>query len=269
MITLKNGQHCQYVDCQDRAFLYGDGFFTTVKLQHGKLRLWQRHIERLIECAEQLSFDLDIMQLEQQVQQFLGRHIDASGVFKIIVSRGEGSRGYLPPAQGADVYIQFFEQPLFNTQGAQNLPIDSGVLQLTLGLVMPALAGLKTLNRLEQVLLRQELAATPWQEALVSDVQGNLIEGVYSNCFLYIDKNWHTPLLDQAGIAGVMRAEILAQMQAQDIPCIVANVPKLAIDQIEAMFFCNALTGIVPVKTLLGRPLDLGPVQQLMARLKL
>lgn len=267
MITIKNGNYCQHIDCQDRAFLYGDGFFTTVKLAEGQLCLWQRHIERLIQCAGQLGFNLDIEMLEQQVDHFLKDHNSSSGTVKIIISRGLGERGYLPPEQGADIYIQFFpaEKPLAAVKGAE--PIASGLLQLTLGHVMPAIAGLKTLNRMEQVLLRQELATTAWPEALVSDIQGNLIEGVYSNCFFYMDDKWYTPLLDQAGIAGVMRAEILAQMQAADIPHVVTHIPKTAVDQIEALFFCNALTGIVPAKSIDQRALNLAPIEQLKQQL--
>lgn len=268
MINIKNGNYCQHIDCQDRAFLYGDGFFTTVRLQQGQLCLWQRHIERLIQCADQLGFNLDIALLEQQVQDFLQQQDSSSGIIKIIVSRGSGERGYLPPEQSADIYIQFFpaEKPARSTEDAP--PIESGLLQLTLGHVMPAIAGLKTLNRMEQVLLRQELAATKWPEALVSDIQGNLIEGVYSNCFFYMDNKWYTPLLDQAGIAGVMRAEILAQMLAEQIPHLITHIPKTVINQVEALFFCNALTGIVAVKSLHGRPLNTRPVEQLKQQLR-
>ena len=268
MISIKNGNYCQHIDCQDRAFLYGDGFFTTIRLENGKLCLWQRHIERLIQCADQLGFNLDIELMDQQVQAFLHDHNSAFGTVKIIVSRGLGERGYLPPEQSADAYIQFFpvENPQIMAERAQ--PIESGLLQLTLGHVMPAIAGLKTLNRMEQVLLRQELAATAWPEALVSDIQGNLIEGVYSNCFLYLNDKWHTPLLDQAGIAGVMRAEILAQMLDEDIPHLITHIPKTVVDQIESLFFCNALSGIVPVKSLHGRSLNLQPVAQLQQQLK-
>ena len=278
MISIKNGKPCHLVDTQDRAFLYGDGFFTTVKITLGEPHLWQRHIDRLIDCAEKLAFDVDIEEVEQQLFSFLAKHAELSGAIKIIISRGVGSRGYMPPEQKADVHLQVFprqELPLIddvklasaNIGSAKNLrkaPIHSGLMQLTLGHTMPALVGLKTLNRLEQVLLRHELANTPWDEGLVADMQGNLVEGVSSNCFFYINKKWFTPILDQAGITGVMRAEILDKMLENDIAHSVVNVPKAAIDQIEAMFYCNALTGIVPVKSLANRKLSLEPVQRII-----
>lgn len=273
MISIKNGELCYLIDSQDRAFLYGDGFFTTIKVIQGQAHLWQRHIERLIQCAEQLTFDIDVENIERQVRSFLSQNTELSCALKIIISRGVGQRGYMPPDQKADVYLQIFpsapQQQLLDRIIEIKEPIDSGLLQLALGHTMPALVGLKTLNRLEQVLLKQELANTTWPEAMVTDILGNIVEGVSSNCFFYMHEKWYTPLIDQAGITGVMRAEILDKMFEQDIPFSITNIPKTAIEHIEAMFFCNALTGVVPVKNLLGRPLDVAPVHQLVSQLRL
>ena len=283
MISIKNGRPSHLVDTQDRAFLYGDGFFTTVRITQGEPHLWQRHIDRLIDCAEKLAFDVDIEEVEQQLFSFLAEHPDLSGAIKIIISRGIGERGYMPPEQKSDVHLHVFPRHsaalpddikssgllVGGIKNARKTPVHSGLMQLTLGHTMPALVGLKTLNRLEQVLLRHELANTPWGEGLVADMQGNLVEGVSSNCFFYINKKWFTPILDQAGIVGIMRAEILDRMLENDIPHSIVNVPKAAIDQIEAMFYCNALTGIVPVKSLANRRLALGPVQQLIDQFEL
>lgn len=267
MISIKNGQNCTSIDCQDRGFLYGDGCFTTVRVQQGQALLWERHLERLRQCAQQLTLQIDFNGLARQVAQLLDHQSTQNGTLKIIVSRGTGQRGYLPPAQAADVYLQFFPSTI--TERQPDRAIESGVLPLMMGHVMPMLAGLKTLNRLEQVMLRQALANTEWPEALVADSQGNLIEGVSSNCFFYMQQTWYTPILDQAGIAGVMRAEILARLSQHNIPHLITPIPKTAVDHIEAMFFCNALTGIVPVKILEGRTLKLDPITALQRQLRL
>ena len=269
MLITKNGEPCQSIDCHDRAFLYGDGFFTTIRIQQGKPVLWQRHLQRLQNCAQQLFFNVDFSQLVQDVQRTLDSYLntsDGNAVLKIIVSRGVGQRGYLAPQQAADIYFQVLPY-VINDEHVRG--IDSGLLPLSIGHVMPQLAGLKTLNRLEQVVLRQALAATPWQEALVCDLSGNVIEGVYSNCFMQLDGEWHTPLLDQAGIAGVMRAEILARMQDTGIAPHILPIPRAAIERIDALFFCNALTGIVPVRQLHDRLLNVQIVRELQQQLLL
>lgn len=269
MLITKNGEPCQSIDCHDRAFLYGDGFFTTIRVQQGQLLLWPRHVQRLQQCAERLFFNVDFSRLQQDAQRVLANYLNASdgdAVFKVIVSRGIGQRGYLAPQQPADIYFQVLPY-VQHDDYAQG--IQTGVLPLSIGHVMPQLAGLKTLNRLEQVVLRQALAATPWPEALVCDLSANVIEGVYSNCFMYLDGEWHTPLLDQAGIEGVMRAEIMARMQAIGLTPHVSPIPKAAIERIDALFFCNALSGIVPVWQLHDRLLNVQVVQELQQQLLL
>lgn len=270
---INNADNHLAIDVQDRAFLYGDGFFTTIKVRQGQPLLWQRHLHRLQHCAQQLYFQLDFSGLPQQIVRLLaesrvrGQFIDElNGVLKIIISRGVGARGYLIPDHPADVYIQFIpDNHVLDARPA----IDSGVLDSNVGQMMPQLAGLKTLNRLEQVILRHELAGKGWIEGLVCDQLGNLIEGVSSNCFFYIDQTWLTPNLDHAGITGTMRAEILHQMQQFDINHKIFHIPKNALQHVEAMFFCNALSGIVPVKSLDQRVLNTEIVQQLQRQLVL
>ena len=106
---------------------------------------------------------------------------------------------------------------------------------------MPNLVGIKTLNRLEQVMLKQEADQQGWLEALVLDVQGSVVEGISSNCFFRINDTWITPELRYNGVHGVMRAEILRRMQQQGIPCEQRLVKSAEIVDIQSLFFCNAL----------------------------
>lgn len=267
MITVKDGQIVETVALNDRAFLYGDGCFSTIRVVAGQACLWSHHLHRLRECQQRLGLQFELDEIEQKIQhaaQQIGQ-----GALKVIISRGQGQRGYLPPDQPAQVYMQLFPNSQMNDLSVlpYAAPIDSGVLDLQLGLTMPQLVGLKTLNRLEQVVLRQALAQTLWPEALVADLTGHLVEGVQSNCFFYAQGCWQTPSLVRAGIAGVMRAEILQRMTQQGIDCQQVEFDIKQVDQIECLFFCNALTGIVPVATLNQRPLCTERVQQLHAML--
>lgn len=260
VITFKNGRLCNAIDPFDRAFLYGDGLFTSVRVSQGEVCLWRHHRSRLQLGSQRLNLDVDLTQVELDVFQKSAQL--GNGVLKVIISRGSGSRGYLPPQQPAVVYIQLFQH---NQQmdDVVKPAIESGLLSSQLGQVMPQLAGLKTLNRLEQVVLRQELATHGWVEGLVSDANGIVVEGVYSNCFFQVDRQWWTPPIDCSGIMGVMRAELIQQMQARDIPLLIKTIHRDEIGRIEALFFCNALTQIVPVHQLDGRLLDVSAVTTL------
>ncbi len=258
--TFKNGLPCDGIDPLDRAFLYGDGLFTSVRICGGKPQLWIRHLQRLQLGADRLGLDVHFAELELDV--FQKAELIQHGVLKVIISRGIGARGYFPPHQSAIVYLQLFP----STECSDDVckpPITSGILTSQLGQVMPQLAGLKTLNRLEQVLLRQELAGFGWNEGLVCDVNGLIVEGVYSNCFLLVDGEWWTPPIDCSGILGVMRAELIGRMQAQEISLHLRTLHRDDVAQIEALFFCNALTQIVPVSALNGRTLNLSAVTSL------
>ncbi|MBC7750240.1 MAG: aminodeoxychorismate lyase [Candidatus Saccharibacteria bacterium] len=258
--TFKNGVASTAINPFDRAFLYGDGLFTSVRIYEGQPCLWSHHLYRLQQGAQRLSLDVDFKQLELDALQKAALLVN--GVLKIIISRGDSERGYLPPKQPAVVYIQLF-QAESKANDLVMSPIESGVLLGQLGQVMPQLAGLKTLNRLEQVILRQELATYGWAEGLVCDVNGLVVEGVYSNCFFLVGGQWWTPPIYCSGILGVMRTEIIERMQAQDNPPLFQTLHLNDLGRIEALFFCNALTQIVPVRQLNGRILNVSAVTTL------
>jgi 4-amino-4-deoxychorismate lyase len=147
--------------------------------------------------------------------------------------------------------------------------IESGVLNHALGLNMPHLVGLKTLNRLEQVLLKQEADHVGWLEALVTDVQGYIVEGVSSNCFIRINDRWITPELRYNGVHGVMRAKILSRMKQQNIECEQGCVEINDIERIQSLFFCNALHPMKAVIRFNGRAFEQQPYLDLFETLKL
>jgi 4-amino-4-deoxychorismate lyase len=259
--TFKNGTRCDAIDPLDRAFLYGDGLFTSVRVSNGESQLWSRHLQRLKYGAHQLGFDINFTHFEIDILQ--KAKLLHHGILKIIISRGSGARGYLPPQQPAVIYIQLFPSIEESQDVVCKLPIISGLLNSQLGQVMPQLAGLKTLNRLEQVLLRRELASYGWKEGLVCDANDWIIEGVYSNCFFLVDGVWWTPPINCSGILGVMRAEVIERMQSQSIPLCLKTLRRDEDERIEALFFCNTLTQIVPVSALNDRELNLSAVTSL------
>lgn len=147
--------------------------------------------------------------------------------------------------------------------------IESGLLNHALGLNMPHLVGLKTLNRLEQVLLKQEADHQGWLEALVTDVQGYIVEGVSSNCFIRINDRWITPELRYNGVHGVMRATILSRMQQSQIECEQRCISIDEVARIQSLFFCNALHPMKAVVRFNDRALEQQPCLDLFKTLKL
>lgn len=238
MQCYKNGQLIDSIPLLDRAFHYGDGCFTTARIFHGNFELKELHFARLKLACTSLSLDADLSLIEKSFVHLQQQHLNLNGTLKVVISRGEGDRGYSLPLHAADIYVWYYPRV---TQAFQPEWIESGMLNHALGLNMPHLVGLKTLNRLEQVLLKQEADQQGWLEALVSDVQGAIVEGVSSNCFIRINDRWITPELRYNGVHGVMRAKILSRMQQYHVPCEQRCIDMNEIGRIQSLFFCNAL----------------------------
>ena len=225
----------------------------------------------MIDSARRLWLEADFTLLDQSIALLRQKIGALNGILKIMLSRGAGNRGYALPDHPADFYVLFYPQ---DTQNFQFEQINSGVLTQKMGLNMPELVGIKTLNRLEQVMLKQEAIQKQWLEALACDLNGQIVEGVSSNCFLHINNMWVTPELRYNGVHGVMRAEILQRMQQQQIPCEQRQVDVDEIANMQSLFFCNALNPMKAVATFdldafEQRTLDLQPCVELFETLKL
>lgn len=257
--TWLNGNVINCLDAQERAFAYGDGIFSTILVQNGSVKLLDLHWQRIILGCQRLAIALtNIKQWQNDFVAFITRYPHCTA--KIIITRGCGGRGYLPDLQ-AEPHCYFYAYQASVHPADYQLGIKSEFLQQRLG-CSPLLAGMKHLNRLEQVLLRQELAQLAYPEALVCDIQGYVIEGVFSNVFMIKDGVLYTPDLHQAGVAGVMREHVLQLAHALKwTVCIKSLYPAqfLAADEV---FFCNSMYGIWPVTQIQGTILPKNPLTQ-------
>jgi 4-amino-4-deoxychorismate lyase len=245
------------VSSLDRSFNYGDGIFTTMQVKAGQIQLWPLHLARLQQAAKRLHFaSIDWQQLAVAVQAAITK---TSQVIKVLISRGEGGRGY--SSLGVDqphIYISSATLP--NYQDWQQQGISLGVAELKLA-IQPALAGIKHTSRLEQVLIKQQLMQAPFDELLVFDQQDFVCEVSAANVFFYRQQQWYTPSLERAGVNGVMRQHLMQFIDAQQV-----NWTLEQLADVESMFICNALMEIVPVQRFLSRALDMTAVNTLIKR---
>ena len=270
MQCYKNAKPTEQIHVLDRAFHYGDGCFSTARIRQNQIELFDRHLARLQYANRQLSLNANLELITETLTLLKQAHGELNGTLKIVLSRGVGQRGYSLPDHPADVWVFFYPQVQASLDMAYHYDIiQSGVLTQAIGLSMPNLVGLKSLNRIEQVLLKQEADQKGWTEALVTDVQGSVVEGVSSNCFIRINNTWITPQLGYNGVHGVMRAEILSRMQQQRLHCEQRDIHASEIAQIQSLFFCNALTPMKIVSHLGQQVLDMQPCVELFKQLQL
>jgi 4-amino-4-deoxychorismate lyase len=241
---LVNGLDQNLVELSDRAIHYGDGAFETLRIENRRPVHWHRHLRRLTHTCKILQIPLDINALEYEVNVIL-RGADSPCILKVIVSRGSGGRGYRPPE-------------LVQTRrilSLHALPADYSELQKTGVRLMrcqhpvsenPVLAGLKHLNRLDQVLASMELSAD-CEEGLMLTTAGKVVEGTRTNVFLARQGRLRTPALDLSGVAGIKREIVLEQCSKHGIDVDVCHIDIEELQDVDEMFVCNSVLGIWPV----------------------
>lgn len=247
MRYLVNGEAQETLSIHDRGLHYGDGLFETMAVVNGALPLWELHMARL--CSD--AWRLGIPPPEPALLQAEAARLCAGvsrGVLKIILTRGAG-RGYrIPQGATATRILYRYPWPAWPASHA-----DHGVRVRICDMRLagnPRLAGIKHLNRLEQVLARSEWQDEDIAEGLLLDQAGHVIEGTQSNLFIVRGDRLLTPMLSQCGVAGVMRGLIMAQAQQLAIACEEADLRLAQVLEADEVFLCNSLMGIWPVRAI-------------------
>lgn len=243
--VLINGQATQSISVFDRGMQFGDGLFETIACIDGEFPFWGQHMQRLAEGCDRLGIGApDYMQLLSEARQVSAGQ--ARAIVKIMITRGTGERGYTfaKDIQPSRVVIANSWPPLPATYWTQGVTITWCRTRLA---QQPLLAGIKHLNRLEQVLARAELHDRDVQEGLVCDTAGLLIEATAHNVFLIKDNEFVTPSLAKAGVAGIMRETVLAWLAQHGHKVNITDVTPDAVRSADALFLCNSLHGIWPV----------------------
>ena len=240
----------------NRGLNYGDGVFETMRVHRGELPLWPHHLARLREGAGRLGIAMpEVDFIEERIAEIVSA-VD-SGVLKLLLTRGEGGRGYAPPVDAAPIWMLSL-QPLPEVQVA--LRVHPCVTRLSM---QPALAGIKHCNRLEQVLGRAEAMRAGCDEGLMVDMAGNPVCATSANLLVLRDGRWRTPPVKTCGVAGVLRGWLLVQGLVE----VNAVAPDDLVDA-DAVALCNAVRGILPVRALGAREWSPHPAtDELQARL--
>lgn len=266
-MTLVNGRTDSTLSVHDRGLLYGDGLFETIAVHHGLPCHWDRHLRRLLYGCQRLAIrppDVSLLRREA-VALCAGAE---RAVLKIIVTRGQGGRGYRPYGQGPPTRVLLLDSWPDYPRHYRDLGIAAMCCQTRLARNV-RLAGIKHLNRLEQVLARGEWQ-DEYQEGLLLDTDDRVVEGTMSNVFIVHGDALHTPDLSYAGVAGIMRERVLA---CADVMGVVAHVRHLTLSDVhmaQGVFFCNSLIGVWPVRRFSGQVFgEHRLVQELMQRLDL
>lgn len=284
------------VSLDNRGLAYGDGFFTTMGVLNGQILWADYHHQRLISHAKALQFDLDAHALLATLKIYATQL--QQGMLKLIITRAaQATRGYGYTSSKLGNTCEIWLKSSTMTIGtAEQLslghdipipvqPISTAVcLSSQIACLPPSLAGLKSLNRLDNVLASAELqdikarslrsnGLQEISEGLLRDMTGCWVEGTMSNMFYQLSEStleeessrfpyyqdhtnylstgqWYTPSMTQSGVAGVMRQVIIDGLSTGSHPVIIRSLQDEELPQLSKLFFCNALRGIIPMSSL-------------------
>ena len=248
---LINGVPGNSIDVHDRGLQYGDGIFRTLRIEQGHPRHWQRHYHKLRQdCAALDIVCPEAELLAGELCQLAANRPD--GIAKIIITRGDSVRGFAPSSAASPNRILTISPlpDIPETYPLQGVKVRVCDLHLS---HQPRLAGIKHLNRLENVLAAMEWNAPEIAEGLLLDQEGNVVEGTRSNLFLVRGGELYTPDLSRCGVAGVQRDRVLDWASANAVACRATQLSLADVLAADEVFLVNSVIGLWPVRQLQER----------------
>ncbi|MCN4144159.1 MAG: aminodeoxychorismate lyase [Thiohalomonas sp.] len=258
------------IDVNDRGLTYGDGIFETIACVNGELHNWHLHWQRLCSGAERLSLSIpdDLIFLNMiNLKLLQNNDLDSDSldsenlnsekkVIKIIITRGKGGRGYQFPQQAqTSVIISVHHWPERSIDDYKK-GMRVKVCQTCLAL-QPVLAGIKHLNRLEQVFAGNEFNGNDYHDGIMlacsdesSQLRTRVIEATSSNLFFVKNGQLFTPKIDTCGVQGTIRQEIFQLAKKMSIRIEQGHYTLSELSDASDVFFSNSIFGIVPVASI-------------------
>jgi 4-amino-4-deoxychorismate lyase len=258
---LINGVASEQISIHDRGLLYGDGVFRTMRVRDQQVAQWPRHYRKLQQDCSTLGLVCpEAALLQAELQQLLIN--TPAGVAKIIITRGvraPQSRGYAPAANPAPTRILTVAPlPAYSPDCAVR-GVKLRLCQLRLS-HQPGLAGVKHLNRLENVLAASEWSDADIAEGVMMDIAGSVIGGTRSNLFMVRNGELLTPDTSLCGVAGIQRDRIMEWADENSIVCKTGRFDLNDLFIADEVFMVNNLIGLWPVRELQRHHWDRYPV---------
>jgi branched-chain amino acid aminotransferase len=229
----------------NRAFIYGDLLFETIKVMDGVPQLISLHYNRLMQSAKLLKFDANLSMDEfvQTIQQCLAKEQLQTARVRFVLHRD--ADGFYSPQGNQTRYF------------AEAFPLDSHYPKsLTLGVYTDnykpcnELASVKSGNSLLYVMGGIFAKEQGWDDAILLNEHGCVCEATSSNIFAVKNDKVYTPALTEGCVAGVMRAHTLEQLRHADYEVHETVISMEQLLEADAVFLTNAIRGIVNVSAI-------------------
>lgn len=255
-----DGEVASALPLPDRGLDFGDGVFETLLVRRGRPVLLEYHLQRLQRGLAVLAFP-DCLGLSRAHLLTACESLVAQpwSALRLTVTRGAGPRGYAPPDTVVP-RIVITAAPLEQDRELPSEAITIGFSDINWS-ISAQLAGIKHLNRLEQVMAANEARRASLDDVVMCDGRGRVCSLSAANLFLVQNGCLLTPSLEDVGIAGTRRRLVIEELApglGLDVVEGVIHPEQLA--AADELFCCNALRGLQPIRQLGDRLWPQSPV---------
>lgn len=225
------------IPVSDRLVRFGDGVFETIRIESGVPYQWELHLERLMAGLVALRIIPPAADWKLAVKTMLRQNAIQDGFLRIAVSRGIGSRGYVPDEKIQANWIIESLPPAITPTAPVRLFVS--------GITRPPLSSLpvnaKLAHGIGSTLALLEARDHGCEDAILLTVDGKLCETASANLFWIAGGEFYTPSLETGCLAGTTRAAVLRLAPVKEV---IADLG--ALHNADALFLTNTRLGVWP-----------------------
>ncbi len=231
------------VPVSDRGLRFGDGVFETISVYNHKIYQEDRHKKRLREGLTALKISgVDVDDVFKQANILIAKNNLKNGGARITITRGSGSRGYMPTATNPTIFIQTME---LKENFTKPVTLWLSSYQKTNAKSIPVT--IKTLQGLNSTLARLEADENGCNEALLLNHEEHVCECSSSNIFWFKNNVLYTPSLECGIVDGTMRAAVI-ELSPYEVN--QGNFDLSALKSADEVFITNVTRTVCPVMAL-------------------
>lgn len=250
------------ISALDRGFRSGDGVFTTLRADDGRVFRLAAHLDRVVGDAARLELTLEPTDLTRGVASTVAgnRHLGASLAVRITCSAGAVDLGQPFPASGSRV------PTVVVTAQAVGPPPGSAR-----GHAVPwhrQLAEMKTTSYLPASLAQQQARRQGATDALLCDQDQTVLEAASANLFVVRGGTVRTAAVAEGVLPGVTRSAVLEVVEALGLDAELRACTLTELGRADEAWLTSAVRGIRPLTHLDGAPIGLGVEGPVTARVR-
>jgi branched-chain amino acid aminotransferase len=234
----------------NRAFLYGDGVFETLKIVDNKILFFEDHYFRLMSSMRivrmEIPMNFTLEFLEQQILDAAkANNCSNSARVRFTVFRNSG--GYYLPQTNAISYIinaKPLENVLYKIE-KESYEVD---LYKDFYVTKQLLSSIKSTNKLINITGSIFAKENDLDNCLLMNDSKNIIEALQGNVFMLLDNKLITPPVSEGCLNGVMRKQVLALAQKlENIEIVEQIISPFDLQKADELFITNVIKGIQPI----------------------